>query len=55
MKPGITKKDILGSLRDIKSMYETESFDNILLNIWEKKFYNWLDEIENTQVSCNNS
>lgn len=49
------KRDILACLRDLKVMRETNSFDNILLNIWEKKFNKWLDELDNVQnVSCNN-
>jgi hypothetical protein len=55
LRLGVIKKDILGCLRDLKAMRETNSFDNILLNIWEKKFNKWLDELDNVQnVSCNN-
>ncbi|EXX58111.1 hypothetical protein RirG_200880 [Rhizophagus irregularis DAOM 197198w] len=43
------KRDTLACLRDLKVMRETNSFDNILLNIWEKKFNKWLDELDNVQ------
>jgi len=55
LRLGVMKRDILACLRDLKVMRETNSFDNILLNIWEKKFNKWLDELDNVQnVSCNN-
>ncbi|CAB4388134.1 unnamed protein product [Rhizophagus irregularis] len=43
LRLGVMKRDILACLRDLKVMRETNSFDNILLNIWEKKFNKWLD------------
>ncbi|CAB5359244.1 unnamed protein product [Rhizophagus irregularis] len=51
LRLGVIKRDILGCLRDLKAMRETNSFDNILLNIWEKKFNKWLDELDNEQNS----
>ncbi|PKK64686.1 hypothetical protein RhiirC2_861486 [Rhizophagus irregularis] len=49
LRLGVMKRDILACLRDLKVMRETNSFDNILLNIWEKKFNKWLDELDNVQ------
>ncbi|CAB4420142.1 unnamed protein product [Rhizophagus irregularis] len=54
LKLGVMKRDILACLRDLKVMRETNSFDNILLNIWEKKFNKWLDELDNVQNSETN-
>ncbi|GET61764.1 KRAB-A domain-containing protein 2-like [Rhizophagus irregularis DAOM 181602=DAOM 197198] len=51
LRLGVIKRDILGCLRDLKAMRKTNSFDNILLNIWEKKFNKWLDELDNEQNS----
>ncbi|CAB4398949.1 unnamed protein product [Rhizophagus irregularis] len=51
LRLGVMKRDILACLRDLKVMRETNSFDNILLNIWEKKFNKWLDELDNVQNS----
>ncbi|GBC28058.2 hypothetical protein GLOIN_2v1788142 [Rhizophagus irregularis DAOM 181602=DAOM 197198] len=51
LRLGVMKRDILAYLRDLKVMRETNSFDNILLNIWEKKFNKWLDELDNVQNS----
>ncbi|UZO21841.1 uncharacterized protein OCT59_014225 [Rhizophagus irregularis] len=54
LRLGVMKRDILACLRDLKVMRETNSFDNILLNIWEKKFNKWLDELDNVQNSETN-
>ncbi|POG58125.1 hypothetical protein GLOIN_2v1733483, partial [Rhizophagus irregularis DAOM 181602=DAOM 197198] len=54
LRLGVMKRDILAFLRDLKVMRETNSFDNILLNIWEKKFNKWLDELDNVQNSETN-
>ncbi|GET62562.1 hypothetical protein GLOIN_2v1788142 [Rhizophagus irregularis DAOM 181602=DAOM 197198] len=49
LRLGVMKRDTLACLRDLKVMRETNSFDNILLNIWEKKFNKWLNELDNVQ------
>ncbi|CAB4377518.1 unnamed protein product [Rhizophagus irregularis] len=54
LRLGVMKRDILACLCDLKVMRETNSFDNILLNIWEKKFNKWLDELDNVQNSETN-
>ncbi|PKC02510.1 hypothetical protein RhiirA5_402373 [Rhizophagus irregularis] len=54
LRLGVMKRDILACLRDLKVMRKTNSFDNILLNIWEKKFNKWLDELDNVQNSETN-
>ncbi|CAB4417767.1 unnamed protein product [Rhizophagus irregularis] len=54
LRLGVMKRDILACFRDLKVMRETNPFDNILLNIWEKKFNKWLDELDNVQNSETN-
>jgi hypothetical protein len=51
LRRNVVKREIMGALYDLEKMRETESFDNILLDIWEKKFHKWINEIELMKVN----
>ena len=51
LKPGVTKREVKGSLYDLEKMRSTKSFDEILLNLWEIKFYKWLEDLDKMKTN----